>query len=420
MKNYFVFFFLICIILNIYSSKQNDYELLLEWGKNNSAYISDKIDMNYTNENNKNYYVKEKIKRDEIVMTIPKKILLNVDSAINILGVKIKKQYEIYKNNLLNDKSEVGEDMLYHINQSFLAYLMTIANKNKSKNNKNKLYKYYKYYFNTFETNLEKYPLFFSTEQMRLLYFSIFGNEIISTKHLFEEEYEILQREIHKKILDQDEYFKYRIFTFNKFVNMTGTSYIIPFVDMLETNPINFNLQLNYTEDSISLVSTKDINPGDMLSMAVVQMSNSGFFITYGKVFDENKYFVDNFKITKVSQNFLREQNLDPLMATGELVDLTEKNYYEKVIPEYIEISKALKEDGSKASALRLFLENIKSVRESYNKLTVSELYKNFFNTKIIKNIRSVLDTEKYYLDKAIREMKKIVNKYARERQHDL
>ena len=420
MKTYFVFLFLIFAVLNIYSSKPNDYELLLEWGKNYSVYISDKIDMNYTNENNKNYYVKEEIKKDEIVMTIPKKVLLNIDSAINILGKKIKKQFEIYKNKQLEDKTNLNEDMLYHINQSFLAYLMTIANKNKSKNNKNKLYQYYKYYFNTFETNLEKYPLFFSTEQMRLLAFSIFGSELISTRRLFEEEYEILQREIHKKILDQDEYIKYRIFTFNKFVNMTGTSYIIPFVDMLDTNPINFNLQLNYTEDSVSLVSTKDIHPGDVLSMAVVQMSNSGFFITYGKVFEENKYFVENFRIHKIGQNFLREQKLDPLMATGEIIDITEKNYYEKVIPDYIEISKALKEDGSKASALRLFLENIKSIRESYNKITVSDLFKNFFNAKTVQNIRSVLDTEKYYLDKKIREMKKIVNKYARERQHDL
>ena len=184
MKTYFIFIFLIFSVLKIYSSKKNDYELLLDWGQNNSVYISHKIDMNYTNENDKNYYVKEEIKKDEIVMTIPKKVLLNIDSAINILGKKIKKQFEIYKNKQLEDKTNLNEDMLYHINQSFLAYLMTIANKNKSKNNKNKLYQYYKYYFNTFETNLEKYPLFFSTEQMRLLGFSIFGIELISTKHL--------------------------------------------------------------------------------------------------------------------------------------------------------------------------------------------------------------------------------------------
>ena len=37
-----------------------------------------------------------------------------------------------------------------------------------------------------------------------------------------------------------------------------------------------------------------------------------------------------------------------------------------------------------------------------------------------MQNIRSVLDSEKHYLDKKIREMKKIFNKYAQERNKDL
>ena len=358
MKTYFIFIFLIFSVLKIYSSKKNDYELLLDWGQNNSVYISHKIDMNYTNENDKNYYVKEEIKKDEIIMSIPKNVLLNINSAINILGTKLKKQFEIFKNKQLGDKTKLNEEKLHQINQSFLAYLMTIANKNKSKKNKNKLYQYYKYYFNTFETKLEKYPLFFSTEQMRLIGFSLFGKELISTRQLFQEEYEFIQREIHKKALDEEEYIKYRIFTYSKLVKITQGSYIIPFVDMLETNPIHFNLKISEINNTISLRANKDINPGDKLILSVVEMTNSGYFITFGKVFEENKNFVENFGIAKINQNFLAEKKLDPLMATGELIDLNEKNYYEKVIPEYIEISKALKEDGSKASALRLFLEN--------------------------------------------------------------
>ena len=189
---------------------------------------------------------------------------------------------------------------------------------------------------------------------------------------------------------------------------------------MIETNPIHFNLKISEINNTISLRANKDINPGDKLILSVVEMTNSGYFITFGKVFEENKYFVENFGIAKINQNFLAEKKLDPLMATGELIDLNEKNYYEKVIPEYIEISKALKEDGSKASALRLFLENIKSTRNFYNKVTVSDLYKHFFNAKTVQNIRSILDTEKNYLDKKIREMEKIVDKYSRGKEQDL
>ena len=426
MKN--ILFSLIIIIITSHiftTSKKNDYDLLLEWGTNNSIYISDKIAMNYTNENNKNYYVKKKINKDEIIISIPKKLLLNIESVLNLLGPKTKKQYENYKkehfNNNSNNKKDPNDILSYRIDQSFLAYLMTIANKNKS--NKNKFYQFYKYFFNTFETDLERFPVLYNTEQIRLLIFSLFGNELVQTKEMYDEEFEILQTKIYKKPLDQDEYYKYRIFTFNKLVNISGVSSIIPFVDMLETNPINFNLQINYTyeNDSISVMAVKNIKKDDKLKLAVVQMTNSGSLITYGKVYEENKNYIENFRIPKISVNFLKIKNLDPLMAAnGDIVDISLQNYYEEIIPIYMDLSKLLKEDGSKVSALRLFLENLLSIRDQYDKVTVSELFKYFYTPKYVNNIRSVLSTEKLYLNKKIREMKQIINKYAKESEQDL
>ena len=423
-----ILFSLIIIIITSHiftTSKKNDYDLLLEWGKNNSIYISDKIAMNYTNENNKNYYVKKKINKDEIIISIPKKLLLNIESVLNLLGPKTKKQYENYKkehfNNNSNNKKDPNDILSYRIDQSFLAYLMTIANKNKS--NKNKFYQFYKYFFNTFETDLERFPVLYNTEQIRLLIFSLFGNELVQTKEMYDEEFEILQTKIYKKPLDQDEYYKYRIFTFNKLVNISGVSSIIPFVDMLETNPINFNLQINYTyeNDSISVMAVKNIKKDDKLKMAVVQMTNSGSLITYGKVYEENKNYIENFRIPKISVNFLKIKNLDPMMAAnGDIVDISLQNYYEEIIPIYMDLSKLLKEDGSKVSALRLFQENLLSIRDQYDKVTVSELFKYFYTPKYVNNIRSVLSTEKLYLNKKIREMKQIINKYAKESEQDL
>ena len=426
MKN--ILFSLIIIIITSHiftTSKKNDYDLLLEWGTNNSIYISDKIAMNYTNENNKNYYVKKKINKDEIIISTPKKLLLNIESVLNLLGPKTKKQYENYKkehfNNNSNNKKDPNDILSYRIDQSFLAYLMTIANKNKS--NKNKFYQFYKYFFNTFETDLERFPVLYNTEQIRLLIFSLFGNELVQTKEMYDEEFEILQSKIHKKPLDQDEYYKYRIFTFNKLVNISGVSSIIPFVDMLETNPINFNLQINYTyeNDSISVMAVKNIKKDDKLKMAVVQMTNSGSLITYGKVYEENKNYIENFRIPKISVNFLKIKNLDPMMAAnGDIVDISLQNYYEEIIPIYMDLSKLLKEDGSKVSALRLFQENLLSIRDQYDKVTVSELFKYFYTPKYVNNIRSVLNTEKLYLNKKIREMKQIINKSGKEREQDL
>ena len=252
--------------------------------------------------------------------------------------------------------------------------------------------------------------------------FSIFGNEVFKVKKSFEEELEILEREIHKKTLGMNEYLKYRLFTFGKYINITGTSYIIPFVDFLDTNPVSFNLQVKYFNENntICIVATNDINPQDKLKLAVLQMTNSNSLITYGKIYEENKNYIETFRIFTISIDYLNQLNIDPLIGDGDFIDLSQNKYYEKVLPLYTKLSRLLKEDGSKASALRLFLENMKCVRNSYNKITISELYKHFYNTKTVQNIRSVLDTEKHYLDKKIRELKKIFNNYTQERQSDL
>ena len=413
MKNfYFVLFLILTISYVLPKKKKTNYDLLLEWGKNHSVYVSDKIAMNYTDENNKNYYVKKEIKKGEAIISIPTAILLNIESALKLSGPKIKKQFEAYKKQNFETKidNSYKELMSYRVDQSFLAYLMTVANKNKSK--KSKFYQFFKYYFNTFETDLERYPLFYSTEQIRLLMFTQFGNELMQTKEMFDEEFGIFEKYIYKKTLDQDEYTKYRIFSFNKLVNVSGISSLVPFIDFLETNPVNSNLQLNSTNDNkaITIVAKKDIKVTDRLVISVVQMPNSGSYMTYGRVYEENKDYVETFKIPKVCVAFLKEKKLDPLMATTEIVELTGQKFYLEALQSYQEISLSLKEDGSKISALRLFLENMKLVRKEYDKVTPSVLYKTFFQTKYVKNIKSILDTEKRYLDKKIRQMKKVIN----------
>jgi hypothetical protein len=289
---------------------------------------------------------------------------------------------------------------------------MYIANKNKSK--KNKLYNFYKYYFNTFETDMERYPIFYNSEQVRFLLFSLFGNELINTKKLFDDEFSIFEKEIYKKTLDSDEYYRYRLFSFNKIVNISGVISVVPFLDLFQQNPVNYNLNINFTEDGgIDIISNKNLTVKDNLTLAMVQMPNSNTLLSNGKVFEENKDFVESFRIAQISPVFLKKKNLNIFLSNNEMIDLSEKKYYEKVVESYKEISKLVKEDGSKISALKLFLENMKSIREEYNKITYKDLNKHFFKLEYINNIKSVLDTEKNYLDKKIKQLRRIINKLA-------
>ena len=420
MKN--IFFLLILLTINnLDYSKKTNGDILIEWGKNNSVYISNKIKLNYTNENTKNFYVKKKIDVNEILISIPQSLLLNIDSALKLSSSKIKKQFEKYKTQkfkqILNNSSELFYQRIEH---SFLAYLMTIANKNKSP--KNKLYQFYKYFFETCETNLDNNPLYFSTEQIRPFLFSLLGNEIIQTREAFEEEYITLQSQITKNKFDLDEYIKYRLFTYNKLVNMTGTSSIVPFFDIIETNPVTFNLKINYEvqNQTLNLYALKEIKRGQKLSLAVVQMTNMGSFITYGKTYEENKNFLESFKISKISALYLREKNMNLMLANPNLIDIMKPKFYEELIPDYMELSKLMKGDGSSVSALKLIIDNMESLKRQYEKVTMSSLMKNFFDLKVVESIASILETEKNFLSKKIRDLKKVLSYVDKGKKTDL
>ena len=406
--------FLLLILLTAYNlshSKKTDYDYLIEWGKNNSVFISDKIKINYTNENTKNFYVKETIEPNEIIISIPENLLLNINSALKLSSNKFQKQFEKYKKQKFKQaKNNSSELFNQRIENSFLAYIITMANLNKSP--KNKLYQYYKYFFDTCETNLDKFPLFYSTDQIRPFLFSLFSNELIQTREAFEEEYTILQSQITKKQFDLDEYLKYRLFTYNKLVNISEQSSIVPFVDIIDTNPVSFNLQVRYLQDNhtVNVISNQEINPEQKLILAVVEMTNMASLIVYGRIYEENKNFLETFKISKISPIFLRSKNMNLMLSNSNLMDLMKPKFYDEVIPDYMELSKMMNGDGSSVSALKLLVENIEEFRKQYDDVTTSVLMKNFFDTEIVYNIKSVLDTEKNFLDKKIKQLKKIVS----------
>ena len=102
MKN--IFFLLILLTINnLDYSKKTNGDILIEWGRNNSVYISNKIKLNYTNENTKNFYVKKKINVNEILISVPQNLFLNIDSALRLSSSKTKKQLEKYKTQKLKE-----------------------------------------------------------------------------------------------------------------------------------------------------------------------------------------------------------------------------------------------------------------------------------------------------------------------------
>ena len=396
----FLSFFIICSFLNFISSKSDDYEKLFEWGKSKGLFISDKLAINYTSENIKNYYAKEEIEKNETIMIIPTDLVLNIETALKHFGSKTRKLYEKYQ----NEKFEYVNDLLkYRIQQSFLAYLMYIGNRHKTE--KNKFYQYFKYYFNTLETNLDSFPIFYNNEQFGLLTSSLFGNEIFQTRTLLDEEYSILDQKILKKSLDYDEYLRYRTFTLSKGNNITGLCTIIPFVDILDIHPKKYNLKLKFDLDDygVKVIATKKIKTNRKLMVKIESFQNSNSLIFYGKTFKELENSVGTFLVPYISPLYLNEKNLDQSYAINDKLDLAHEKFYEEAMPKYMEFSKKINEDGSPLSALRIFMGNLKALRKKYDEVTTSKLHKTFFTLKDIQNVQRVLNTEMKFYDEKMK-----------------
>ena len=387
----------IILFTSINTKTTKDYDLLLEWGTNHSVFISDKIGINYTSEDHKNFYVKEEIDKNETIMIIPKELILNLKAGLNLYGPKTKKLYDKYK----KEKFEyVNEYLSYRKQQSFLAYLMLQGN-----NHNNKFHKYFQYFMNTFESNLDNYPIFYNNEQFSLLTMSQFGNEIFQTKTLFEEEYSILDQKVLSKGLDYDEYFKYRTYVLSKGRNITGLCSLVPFVDILDIHPTKYNLKLefNLSDYGVKVISTKKIKMKRRLRLKVDSMQNSNALIFYGKTFKEMEKTVNTFSVPYISSQYLTEKNLDQSFAINEKIELVHEKFYEEAMKTYMDFSKKIHEDGSPLSALNIFKDNLNAMRKKYDDVTTSQIHKAFFTNRDIENVKRILNTEKFFYDEKIR-----------------
>ena len=213
MKIIIIAFVLVIIISDILTQKKNDYDLLLEWGKNHSLEISNKIEMNYISENNKTFLVKNKILKNEIILSIPNIISLNIENMLKLYGKKAQKLYKEFEAKCKNYKYN------FMCEQSFLSYMMYRVNKN-NKTRNNDFYKYYQYLFNTFESNLDSFPLFYNREQLYLIQFTSFSYSIEYIKKIYAGEIDIFENDLNLKKIRKEDYYVFRTYASSKSFNI--------------------------------------------------------------------------------------------------------------------------------------------------------------------------------------------------------
>jgi len=396
--------------------QKNDYDMLLEWGKNNSLVISDKIGMKYISENNKTYYAKEKIFKNEVILIIPDAITLNIKNALRLYGKKGKRLYKEFRSYFNESKNDFMSD------QVFLAYLMYKVNKN-DKLKSNNFYKYYQYLFNTYESNLDSFPIFYNREQLYFIQFTSLMHSIDFIKDIYKAEIDIFENKLNKEII-KDDYYVFRTYSSSKSFNISGHSVIIPFVDMFNKHPTKFNLKVEATENITRVIATKDILPSEKLYIKYDYLTNHNALTLFGITFEDIIDKVNTLNVPILNPLLLEKNKVDKNDKSynkyfSKYIDIQKEKFYEKFKEEYKEIALHLKNDESELSAYKLILENLETLKEINSKINPSHIYKMFYQQKDIDNILRIFKSEINVLNKKIDLMKKIINSYEQKKQKD-
>ena len=87
------------------------------------------------------------------------------------------------------------------MDQSFLSYLIYLVNHKQKHYKKTKFYQYFHYLIDTFETDLDRFPIFYNKNQLDLLKGSLSLMESTLMKELFKEEVHNLEYKHNQLIL---------------------------------------------------------------------------------------------------------------------------------------------------------------------------------------------------------------------------
>ena len=401
-------YLLIILIITIISTKSS-YDLLVEWGKNNSFTISNKLEMRYISENNKTFYAKETIKEKEELLRIPYELILNVDNSLILYKMKkLSTLYEKYKREtFIYDVDFIPGS----IDQSFIAYLIYYINNRVKKYKKNYFYQHFRYFLDTFETNLDSIPLFYTEKQSNLLKGSLAAFEISQMNLLYKEETEKFQKLTGKEV-PLEEYIKYRTLVTMKSYNISNHAGVVPFLDMFIPEPKNFDLAISLEKDrSIKIYAVKNIPEGKEISIKCPMISNNKMFLLYGRTFENMINYVDTFDIPIISLKLLQNKKVNSEDFNFDFtINLVEDKFYEDALDAYKDFSKKAKEDGSDLSAYKFLLQNLEYNREDYNHVTTSHIYQEFYQKRDIDNVKRVLNFEKDFLDDKINVVKKVID----------
>ncbi|MCQ2821466.1 MAG: hypothetical protein MJ252_29770 [archaeon] len=402
------------IAISVFISKEDDhpkYKKILQWGKENGLYISEKLAMNYTDENTRNYYLTEDVKTNETLLEIPLQLTMS-SLQIKDMFKKNKKIKKLYKKINPEGTISLNKQKDFSLEESFITSVLYLVNESPEKFRKSEFVKFYGPYLDNMETNAEYYPYYYTKEQRELFSFTSFGGMFDLVDKMCNEDAKALTEIVGPEII-MDEFAKYKVLTANKGINVTGHYHLIPFADMFDKNPVKFNLNMTYNETTgnLEVFATKDISSEDHLFLVAPYTPNVNSLLLFGNTYDETIPYIKSFNLPMILPSFVESKGYNADKAnTKATVELTDGKFYEKIVNVYKDFLRKIGKESNELTAMQMFLENLEYLRASYNRINPSSIHRNFIGKKSIRNAIRLIEGEKRFVDDRINAMRQVID----------
>ena len=280
---------------------------------------------------------------------------------------------------------------------------------------KSKIYKLFKPYFQTFENNLDYFPLLYGEGELNILNYTDFGTKVIQGKISMNEEYKYINKNYSYESLIYDDYVKYRIITVAKSYNINGNSSLVPFADFfpLEYNSELYNViwEFDNKTNFFIIKATRDIKKGEILKMKIFTSPNSRYLLFYGITFDNNSY-IEPYNIKYLHHKLKNEMQYNNTFLNPNLdsFDLSKESFIGDTMEEYRNMGIFFNMPNTDDTGYILMLKNLKYYLEDYNKVSDSDYYKKIILDTNRINIKRIVDLEKLLLQNRIRLLQEIVD----------
>ena len=406
----------------------------LEWAKNNSIYINNKLILTKRLDRDKYYFFSadSRILNNSLLLRVPYDMMISQFSLNEIYKNSKNKKFE----NLGDKINETKSEYIKYFSTKQLLY-MALLLENSIRKKKGPVYKKYKEYLRMYEEiNMDIYPVFYDMQEKFYLSGSNFGGQLKRAIESLNEEYFISTRDLNISIPFQDEFLKARVISlisstdFNNsnlnYKNRINETVIVPYLDCFnkvekdekanarfEVKGIK-NATTNLMDYYLEVYSNKEIFIGGEINLKWRPFPNSELLLYY-EIVEEGNPYISKYYIDILSRKFRKDLNISDDKEFNnikkEIYELNTEFFDPNVINSYRNISLELdKYKDREEGPYELMLDNLKTYEELYEgPLSDGNINIYINGNEKIKAIKEIMHNEKKLIKSKIEHLQKVI-----------